>query len=935
MKKNDWILLFSLAVYSVLFYAQSFGINFLLFSVFVCIMLFVRNKELIKNKTWNIVALCTIASGFAVFVYGNYLSFVANVISLSILSALRFNQQTSILLGLLYAVYSYVGAIAYMFKDYAERKKVEVEKSHPMAIKILLVVIPVLIVTVFFLLYQSSNPVFYNFTQKINFDFISLAFIRFVIIGFILLYGFYYHRTINIFQTADEQAANNLRKENAVYKSFFGNGFTIEYENISGQILLGLLNVLLLTVNLLDIIYLWGTGGLPQGMSYAAFLHQGTGTLITSIVLAVSIILFYFRGALNYFEKNKSLRILAFVWVLQNIFMVISTAYRNHIYIEEYFLTYKRIGVYVYLFLCVIGLVTTFIKIKNIKSNWYLFRVNSWWCYALLIACSFVSWDLLITKFNVSTATEKNKPIDKNYLIGLGYINLPDLILMNDSLQNKASEEENDMISFSSEYERPNRFSSYAYLPGDNFKSEINYKLYTFLDDVENHDWQSFCGMKHEQYNALFMLGGQKKITTIDISNRSIESLMPLKNIKHIGKLDVSKNRIKNIDELKYFTEVEDLNIAQNNFDTIASVPLLPKLKTLNISSNKIYPLHKLSSWNTIEKLTAIEINSRELKGLPTFPKLRELDLSSNNLANIPPLDKYPLLEKVALRNCKSIEEYEFPLMPSIKSIDLSNNGFNLQKNFVLDNLLLLPNVQEVDLSNNNMIYIPKASSNVAELNKQTFFDGITYLNINNNRIDDLHGIEKFISLNNLIISSNKLWTLNGIQNSTQLKYLNINQNEFLTDIKAIQNLTSLQSLDMTGCFRVQNWEYLNGLSQLQSLSVSRCGLKKMNFLISLNQLTSLDCSNNNLTDLSFLFQLQNLTELNLSENKIENLAPLYSLKKLKRLIINKVTSPEEITKLQKMLPNTEIICEIFGNENTDTQIVDAVMPATTNNNGE
>jgi Leucine-rich repeat (LRR) protein len=311
------------------------------------------------------------------------------------------------------------------------------------------------------------------------------------------------------------------------------------------------------------------------------------------------------------------------------------------------------------------------------------------------------------------------------------------------------------------------------------------------------------------------------------------------------------------------------------------------------------------------------------------------LDLSSNNLTNIPSLDKYPMLEKVALRNCSSIEEYEFPQMPSIKSIDLSNNGFNLQKNFVLDNLLLLPNVQEVDLSNNNMIYFPKASSKVAELNKQTFFDGITYLNVNNNRIDDLYGIEKFISLNKLIISSNKLWTLNGIQHSPQIKYLNLSQNEFLTDIKAIQNLTSLQTLKMEGCLRVQNWEYLKSLTQLQILSLSGCGLKKIYFLNSHNQLTSLDCSDNNLTEISFLFQLQNLTELNLSGNKIENLTPLLSLKKLKRLIMHKVTSPEEITKLQKMLPHTEIVSDIIGNEIIDSRIVDAVMPATTNNNGQ
>ena len=61
--------------------------------------------------------------------------------------------------------------------------------------------------------------------------------------------------------------------------------------------------------------------------------------------------LYYFRGRLNYHSKNKTLKLLAYVWIAQNIFMILSTAYRNNMYIEESGISYKKIGLYVYLML--------------------------------------------------------------------------------------------------------------------------------------------------------------------------------------------------------------------------------------------------------------------------------------------------------------------------------------------------------------------------------------------------------------------------------------------------------------------------------------------------------------------------------------------------------------------------------------------------------
>ena len=145
-----------------------------------------------------------------------------------------------------------------------------------------------------------------------------------------------------------------------------------------GGYCLPLLNGLLLFFHISDIFYLI-TDRLPEGMSYTEYLHQSVNTLILSIVLAIAIVMYFFRGNLNFWQNNRRLKTLTYLWIAQNGVLVLTTAYKNFLYIEGWHgLTHKRIGVYVYLLLTMIGLITTYIKVEKVKSNWYLFRQNAW-----------------------------------------------------------------------------------------------------------------------------------------------------------------------------------------------------------------------------------------------------------------------------------------------------------------------------------------------------------------------------------------------------------------------------------------------------------------------------------------------------------------------------------------------------------------------------
>ena len=217
--------------------------------------------------------------------------------------------------------------------------------------------------------------------------------------GFLLIYPLFYYHRLRAVTNFDSGISGKLSEDAEPEKKFLNRILKLNIEFVSGLVLFGILNLMLLILNTLDLNYLWFDGKLPEGIQHRQFVHDGIGVLITSLICAILIILFYFRGRLNYYPKNKFLKALAYFWILQNIFMIFSNAYRNNMYIEDAGISYKKIGVYVYLGLTLIGLISTFIKVSKLKSNMFLFRVNPWCYYLILVISSMFNWDVMITDF--------------------------------------------------------------------------------------------------------------------------------------------------------------------------------------------------------------------------------------------------------------------------------------------------------------------------------------------------------------------------------------------------------------------------------------------------------------------------------------------------------------------------------------------------------
>ncbi len=577
MKKDNWILMIAVALYSFLFYKQTAGLNFTLFTLMLLIASLIRDPQLIKYTSWKLAALGSLISAACIGYYGNGLSVTANVIPLSLLSAVSYSTTTSVLASLLFSFYSYTSAIVLMFVDWQERKSKQLVSK--LKIKGTLIFIPVMITFLFFLMYRSSNVLFNDFTKNFHLNFISWSWILFTLGGFVVLYGFFYHQQIQMLAEQDRSMPNEIDPSAVKNFMLFGKLVSNQDEELSGKLLFLLLNALLLLVNGIDFRFIFINNALPEGITHSEFVHQGTGMLIISLLLAIAIILSYFRGSLNFSEKGKIIKILVYVWIIQNAFMILSTAFRNNLYIMEYGLTYKRIGVYIYLFLTLIGLITTAIKIMHFKTNAYLFRVNGWVFYIVLIMSTVVNWDKYIADFNI----HKAKQIQMDYLASLSFDILPQLYNHHHSTLNKNA---TSIIS--------------AYSKSD---TERDRQFYHFLTAYNDRSWKSWYYNSEQTYCDLLTMHTNQKITSLNLSLLHITSMAFLKKFDQLLQLNLTYNELMDIKELSRFKELNYLNITHNRLISLNGIAALKKLEYLDISQNPITDYTGLYNLKTLKKL--------------------------------------------------------------------------------------------------------------------------------------------------------------------------------------------------------------------------------------------------------------------------------------------------------------------------------------------
>ena len=186
-------------------------------------------------------------------------------------------------------------------------------------------------------------------------------------------------------------------------------------------------NALFAVQTVLDCVYLWGGVRLPDGLSYADYAHRGAYPLIVTALLAAAFVLAAMRKG-GPAEASPLIRRLVYLWIAQNVLLVISSILRLDLYVQVYSLTELRIAAGVWMGLVAVGLVLILVKILIRRSNRWLITSNLIALGVTLWGCSLVDFSAMIARFNIENSRElggKGQPLDLYYLNDLGPTAIP------------------------------------------------------------------------------------------------------------------------------------------------------------------------------------------------------------------------------------------------------------------------------------------------------------------------------------------------------------------------------------------------------------------------------------------------------------------------------------------------------------------------------
>ena len=403
-------------LFSTLFYDQHLGLNLLLFSILTIGLLYAFNHKSFQRRFLWFYSLAYLITAILVFTIHSNLAVITNVVAFVTLVGAVSHQKTAIYVNWINGIYTSIAGLFHRnFEVDKSQNKVDWKKDIDVLQWAKLIGIPLLFVILFIVLYKNGNPIFNEWVSKINFDFINLQWILFSILGYYLLSNISAPISVEPATSIDVSTSNTLSRSGSITElSSEEVEKQLKKESHLGTTLIGLLNALILIFIVTDVLFLV-SDDTSSASALSSQVHNGINTLIASIIVAIVIILYVFRGNLNFYVKNGTLKHLTYLWIFLNIVLIVLIALKNQNYITAFGLTYKRIGVHIYILMAFMGLVTTFMKVINVKNLLFLFRTNTQIAFVILMLCSAVNWDKIITIYNLKYANS----YDIEYLISL------------------------------------------------------------------------------------------------------------------------------------------------------------------------------------------------------------------------------------------------------------------------------------------------------------------------------------------------------------------------------------------------------------------------------------------------------------------------------------------------------------------------------------
>lgn len=445
---QKWLLPLGVVAFDVLFWQQGLGLNLAIYTLLAVVALLAgQPRAAWRSGYFRLALLGTLISCAAVVAYGSATAALACAGSLLMLwgyanQPLLKQASLALLTGLGAAVQVMSGVPALLLRGLPTRET-KVGRAGWYA---RLLLVPLLILGVFHMLFVLANPRYGELAGRAwaalgawlgrFFELLSFGHLLFLVLGLLLTAAVLLRVPLPglaqweagfaefIGRRRDGVASFAVRRPDFRRRDFRTADLRKEY--LAALAVFGLVNVLLLAVNVIDISWIWVDFRPEPGFDLAQFVHEGTYVLIFSILLAMGIVLWFFRRNLNFYRPGLPvLRWGATVWVLQNAVLAVSVGLRNYHYISRMGLAYKRIGVCFFLLLTMFGLLTVLLKIWQRRSAFALVRLNSVAVYLVLLLLASGNWESWIVRYNLTVGFQQ---VDFGFLLDMPGRVLPELV---------------------------------------------------------------------------------------------------------------------------------------------------------------------------------------------------------------------------------------------------------------------------------------------------------------------------------------------------------------------------------------------------------------------------------------------------------------------------------------------------------------------------
>ncbi len=416
-----------------LFTGEGMGLNTLIFTLLFVGLTFYQNPEIIGQKSTLFIALGTITASMFVVWHHSALAQTVYILSFILyIGAIQHRTLRFLGFGFLLGMGSFLSAPISMVQNMGKSLRGDWKNLFKWA---QLLLIPLILAWLFLSVYYQAVPGFEHVLDRLSQWFSNIIFWKnpgpafWMFIWGVVIFGSVLWKSVLV-PLVQKLASKleilfptdlELKRRKTVWR-LFSSIMGLKKEYMIAMLSISILNGLLLLVNISHLSDLIRMQFSSQAHELSQSLHASTELLILSILMAMGVLLLFFRRNLNFYPNNQVLKVLAYTWLAQNALLALMTFYQDIIYIIHYGMAYYRLWLAFFLMLVSFGLLSMYVKIAQRKSIFYLLVSNAWGVYLSLLLISCVNWDLVITRFNIFQA--KNEQVDLYFLMSMSDKNI-------------------------------------------------------------------------------------------------------------------------------------------------------------------------------------------------------------------------------------------------------------------------------------------------------------------------------------------------------------------------------------------------------------------------------------------------------------------------------------------------------------------------------